>query len=517
MSAAGDRGVGPPTGSRATDDRYRNQGQLILTRLHGLIRVSRSYEVGNQVFRQQLELFLGALDPVFADSEEAVLVSLDDDLYLNGVRIPIRSNNLRFHQAILEELRRRRIAGIRIASGVTVDEMERFFSYFTQPDSYHGTGLLEAVLAAGVDRIAPAVHASTEAPSYDDLPEEEEGEEENDAPWVVATSPEEQLRAGPDEPAAGHGGIHSGAVRKNYSVAMQGTRSLLTTTSLQSGMEVRRAKRVVQPLVDGAFDSEPVVVGLATLGDHDEYTYAHSVNVCMVAVTMGHFLQLDRRALADLGVAALLHDVGKAGVADLIHHPLESFDPDERAAAERHPLEGAKLIARSTALNPTTLRCMRVALEHHMNPDGTGYPNVAERWAVSLLSRLIAVADCYVSLLMHRSESGRDVTPYDALGMMLGPLHTKFDPGLLWALVQTVGFYPPGQMVELDDHRLAVVVAPNPDDLARPHVRVLYGAKGDRVEVDVPIEYRPLPPGMSVLRALKAGEYPSDERPARAA
>ena len=63
-------------------------------------------------------------------------------------------------------------------------------------------------------------------------------------------------------------------------------------------MEMRHAKRVVQPLVDGAFASEPVVMGLATLGHHDEYTYMHAVNVCMVAVTMGHLLGLDRRTLA---------------------------------------------------------------------------------------------------------------------------------------------------------------------------------------------------------------------------
>src|SRR5206468_5036876 len=67
-------------------------------------------------------------------------------------------------------------------------------------------------------------------------------------------------------------------------------------------------------LVDGAFDNEPVVVGLTTLAHHDEYTYAHAVNATMVAVTMAHFLGLDRRALADIGVAALFHDVGKSAV-----------------------------------------------------------------------------------------------------------------------------------------------------------------------------------------------------------
>jgi len=269
-------------------------------------------------------------------------------------------------------------------------------------------------------------------------------------------------------------------------------------------------------LVDGAFAEEPVVVGLSSLTHKDEYTYAHAVNVCLVAVTMGKLLDMDRRALADLGVAALLHDVGKAAVADQIQHPLESFTDTERAAAERHPLEGAMLLARSTTLNQTTLRCMRVALEHHMVPDGSGYPAASGRWPQSVMSRLVTVADCYVSLLGHRSERGACTTPYEALGMMLGPLRKRFDPAMLWALVQTVGFYPPGQLVLLDDGAIAAVLAPNAADLARPHLRVLLSVTGERLPQDRPLEYHPLPREKSVTRALKAEEYP-DQPEAEAA
>src|SRR5262249_2021854 len=144
-----------------------------------------------------------------------------------------------------------------------------------------------------------------------------------------------------------------GAARKHYSQSLQGARSLLMSTTLQNGVQLRHGKRVVQPLVDAAFDDEPVVVGLSSLTHKDEYTYAHAVNVCLVAVTMGKLLDLDRRALADLGVAALLHDVGKSAVADKIQNPLESFTEEERAAAERHPIEGALLLARTTTLNQT--------------------------------------------------------------------------------------------------------------------------------------------------------------------
>ncbi|MGH7730700.1 MAG: HD-GYP domain-containing protein [Candidatus Eiseniibacteriota bacterium] len=492
------------------DQRRKDAGLQVIVRMASTIRIGRTYQTDNQVFRQQLEGLLESLMPLIEESGEAVLVALQDDLYLNGVRIPVKSGNFRFHKAMLDEFRLREIAGLRLTQGLDAEELTLFLRLFLQPDVYHGADLVGACLAQGVDHVTPAIHASTEAP---------DGGFEYDAPaqWgdegftsdAGAGGGFGSWGGGDGSGASGPGGpAPRGAARKGYSAALQGARSLLATTALQEGLELRHGKRVVQPLVDGAFADEPVVVGLSSLTHRDEYTYAHAVNVCLVAVTMGRLLDMDRRALADLGVASLLHDVGKAAVADQIQNPLESFTPEERAAAERHPLEGAKLIARSTTLNQTTLRCIRVALEHHMLPDGSGYPAASGRWPQSVMSRVVAVADCYVSLLGHRSQRGQMTTPYDALGMMLGPLRKRFDPAMLWALVNSVGFFPPGQLVELDDGAIAEVVAPNAADLARPHMRIVIDAAGERVPLETPIFIRPLPPERSVRRALEAAEYP---------
>ena len=91
-----------------------------------------------------------------------------------------------------------------------------------------------------------------------------------------------------------------------------------------------------------------------------------------------------------------------------------------------------------------------------MSPDGRGYPLTITPWGPSLLSRITAAADCYVSLLTHRSQRGETMTPHEALSIMFGPLINRFDIAVLWGLVQVVGFYPPGQMVMLDDGSVAV-------------------------------------------------------------
>ncbi|NOT33342.1 MAG: HD domain-containing protein [Candidatus Eisenbacteria bacterium] len=513
-----------------TDDKQREIALQLLPRISAVIRVSRSYSSDNMVFVQQLESVLALIESTLEETGEVVLVSLESDLFLNGFRIPVRNSNVKHHQHLLDELSKRRIAGLKLTQGVTTAELSTFFRLFKEPEAYNGTDLLRACVGNGIDHVIPVIHAST------DNPEDGFG---YDLYWEASKPPGDEAlseRGGEDWGGGGPGakyGLRShgpeglgsgdgsggdssaefaaprGAARKTYANAVQGARSLLTNTSLQNGMEMRHAKRVVQPLVDGGNIEMPAVLGLHTLSHRDEYTYAHAVNVTLVAVTIGHFLELDRRALLDLGVAALMHDVGKHLVADHVHHPFDHFDAADWEAVRRHPIEGAKLIARSTTLNGTTLRCMKVALEHHMTTGTDSYPVLENGWKPSMLSRIVQVADCYASLQGHRSERGANITPYMALGMMLGPLKPKFDPAMLWALVQTLGYFPPGQLIEMDDGSIAVVLSPNAKDLGRPHVRVLIHADGRRIE-DVLVELRPIPDDRTVKRALPPESYPVD-------
>ncbi len=571
-------GPSPARDRRPTDERYRELGHQITMRFLAVVRVARAYQAVNKVLHDQVVTFLETLRPVLEESGEAVLVVLQTDLYLNGVRIPSKPSAHEQYKTAVEEFERRKIAGLKIERYVTPEEIERFFVLFMQPGVHSGADLHDAAIAAGCHRIRPALSVSTVGPGPEAMgpapaepgaapgptpretragPAEERGADSDDDPiwggklqredsyreqWARggdgrarggehrARGGDGRVRAGGrpelygddwaraeggrqrdgDASAAGAAepgpGATPGPLPERFRAALAAARALLTSSALQEGMEMRHARRVVQPLVDGAFASEPVVVGFPRTGHGDQYAWVHSVNVCLVAVAMGRVLGMGRRALADLGVAALLHDLGKNAVADRVRHRLEAFDGADRAAAELHPVEGARLLARSTTLNATTVACMRVALEHHMAVGGSGYPRAAD-WAPSAVSELISVADCYVSLQTHRSDRGRHVTPYQALGMMLGAYAYRLDPALLWTLVQAVGFYPPGQMVELSDGTLARVLARDPEDLARPHVSVIRDASGASM-ADRAVEHRPLPGCLSVRRALRAEEYP---------
>ena len=157
----------PRDGAPATgDQRCKDAGLQVIMRLAATVRVGRAYQTDNQVFRQQLDALLAVIAPLLEESGEVVLVALAEDLYLNGVRIPVKTSNYRFHKSVHGEFQRRNIAGLRVQKGIKDEEFITFFRLFLKPDLYQGPELLAACLARGVDHIAPAIHASTEAPEY---------------------------------------------------------------------------------------------------------------------------------------------------------------------------------------------------------------------------------------------------------------------------------------------------------------------------------------------------------------
>ena len=485
------------------DELLRQNGTRIVRSIAGTLRIGKSYDTRNQAFLRQIDTLVEIVKPVLAEHGEAVLVAQDADLFLNGVCIPVSTSSYTFSQAVREMLSRQRIAGLRFEPGVTARELGLTFELLLKTGPT-GAELLAAWNAHGIRGASPIVAATTD-PNRAPFPGEVGAR-----PARAHEPASDADRPGPSEGPSPRPESPERRARRRYAQALEGARLLLAHTSQHGSLEVRHAKRVVQPLVEGVASSEPALIGLATLTRQHEHGHAHAVRVCAVSVSIGHLLGLDRGALADLGVAALFHDIGKQAVAGRVSRDLESFTPQEKAAAERHPLEGAKLLARSATLNPTTLHCMRVALEHHATTGkGTStYPELPQGWRPSLLSQIVAAADCFISLQSRRSRVSRGVSPSEALGIMLGPLAHGFEPALLWALVQSVGYYPAGQIVELDDGSLAGVLAPNPSDPARPHVRVLDRSGGARVEQPEHSELRPIPPHRSVRRALWIAEYP---------
>jgi HD-GYP domain-containing protein (c-di-GMP phosphodiesterase class II) len=478
---------GPVTrrGRGQDDDAHdRDLGMRVVARLQGLIRAARMYDASNQTYQRQVDEMLAVLAGALED--ETVLVGLGDSFYLNGVRLRPSSSTIALFRALHEELHIRGLAAVRFQRGVTRDEMTGFLGLFNAArTAEQGQALPDAVTAAGIHRIQPL--------RTTDLRAEDTGEGGGGGAEETEDTRGERARA-----------------REIVQRTTAGTRDILLKTARTGRPALRQARRLIQPVVDCITRDEVSIVGLTALKDHDEYTFAHSVNVSILSIAMGQALGLPRGVLANLGVAALLHDLGKINVpAEVLRKP-GRLDEEEWEHIRRHPLEGVKITSRMPGLNLLMLDTMRVSFEHHRTLDGGGYPRVAAPRPLSPLSRVVAVADVFDALTAHRAYRKRAFTGFEALRMLTGPDRDRYDEAALWALMRSVGLYPAGTLLRTASGHVVVSLSPNTRDLARPHCRVLERPDRTRVPDDTPETWEPMPAHDSVVRVLSPEDWPGD-------
>ena len=464
----------PAPSEREAGERLAELGAALVLRLTALMRTARTYDVSNQAFQRQLEEFMTLLHRAHEDEEEVAIVSLADYLYLNGVRIKAETRMLGAYHALMSDFERRQVGGLRFMPSVTEPEIERFFQVFlAAEDPALADRLPEALAEAAITGIACVPASELEA---DDVARELENAPQRQA---------ERTRA-----------------KKVFWRAMLGAKKIVLRARRSGRPDLRHAKRVVQPIVDNIMKHEYSIVGLTALKDNDEYTYAHCVNVAILSVSMGQALGLPRQALADLGVAGLLHDLGKMAIPGEVLRKPGALTAEEWAQMRRHPLEGAMMIARMPGLSTVMLDAMRACLEHHLNYNRTGYPDVDLDWGQATMSRIVAMADCFDAITAHRAYERRPFTPFEALQILLGPNRVNFDPAVLWALVRAVGLYPAGTVLQTESGHVVLALSPNPDDGTRPHCRVLLRPDGGAPDEDSPEQWEPMPGHERVLRVL---------------
>ena len=230
-------------------------------------------------------------------------------------------------------------------------------------------------------------------------------------------------------------------------------------------------------------DNELSITGLTTLREYDEYTFTHSVNVCIFAVALGKRLGLDRLQLYDLGMAALLHDIGKARLDPTILNKESSLDDQEWRTMQSHPWLGTLTLFKMREGEELPYRAILAAHEHHMKIDLSGYPRPIRPRRLGLFTRLVAVADGYDAATTRRAYQSAPWEADAVLKEMWFNPGRGYDPILVKALINLLGIYPVGTCVILDTFEIAIVAGPGPDhdQLQRPLVRIAVDQSGGRV------------------------------------
>jgi HD-GYP domain-containing protein (c-di-GMP phosphodiesterase class II) len=207
------------------------------------------------------------------------------------------------------------------------------------------------------------------------------------------------------------------------------------------------------------------------------------VNVSILAVALGRRLGLTKPQLLDLGLAALLHDIGKSRVPLEMLNKRGALDDAERIVLQTHTWQGVLSMFAMPTGSARPWRAMTTAYEHHMRIDLTGYPKPLRSRRLTLYSKIIAVADGFDAATTTRVYQDVPWTPADVLRGMRDNTRLGLDPVVVKAFINLTGIYPVGTLVVLDSLALALVVAANPDPaaLSRPLVRMITDQQGNRL------------------------------------
>lgn len=219
---------------------------------------------------------------------------------------------------------------------------------------------------------------------------------------------------------------------------------------------------------------ESVVVNLTSIHSQDSYLFQHSVNVAILAGIMGMAKGMNKQQLEDLGIGALLFDIGMTKMPETIVNQPRTFTDEERKLLESHPMEGFNILRKFHDISVVSAHC---ALQHHERFDGSGYPRGLKGKDIHIFGQIVGLADMYDALVSPRPFRKRHTTS-EAIEFLFAAGGTYFDHDLIKLFCNHISIYPNATTLLLNTGQTVVVVQNSELALHRPKVRVILEADG---------------------------------------
>lgn len=445
--------VGPTSvHEQGSDAQAQKHARAFVVGLHGAVRAIRLYPVENSAVQKALADLSTAAERLIDSDDACELRRVGDYLFVNETRLRLTLDNYAAVANVLGLFREAGIGGFAVVKRPEARAWVVLLAFLQSPP-------LEYPEAQRLSQLSERLAQSSVAEFELSAPTEEHGSGDDE-------EMDQKERA-----------------RQTYVRSLDVTREVMTSARLGKSPGLKRVKRAVQGIVDAILTDAASMIGLTTLREFDEYTFVHSVNVCILAVALGRRLGLSKPQLLDLGLAALLHDIGKSRLPLELLNKRGQLEEPERALLQTHPWWGVLTLLSMPTGAGRPWRAVTAAFEHHMRVDLSGYPKAARPRRLSLYSKIIAVADGFDAATTTRVYQQAPWTPADVLRGMRDNPRLGLDPVIVKAFINLTGIYPAGTVVVLDTLELAIVQCANPDAAAisRPIVRLLSDAQGNRV------------------------------------
>lgn len=265
---------------------------------------------------------------------------------------------------------------------------------------------------------------------------------------------------------------------QNRAAALDFMGTVMSSLAAGEILDTASARDAVSDLAGTVSRNTTASLWLTNLRERDEYLTRHAVNVCVLMLAYGVHHGFQRTDLERMAMGALLMDVGMTKLPTSILANTGTLSADEMQLMMRHPQEGVEIVKAAGYVPRETREIIEM---HHERLDGRGYPHGLQGAQIPLHARLAGMLDTYDAMTSPRAF--QDATPADrVLQYLLNESESTFGSTPVQQLIQCIGLYPVGSLIELDNGAAAIVIGSRPDARVRPTVLLVRTPDGDFYE-----------------------------------
>jgi putative nucleotidyltransferase with HDIG domain len=440
----------PPPGRADVD--LTKLGNTLVTKFHVLMRVSQIYDSKNVTFRQFIQESLETVNALIGKEGSLSLKIVKDELYLNDQRLRYSVEGFTSFKYLLTQWKKRLIGGVVFKEVLDERSLKEFIftmNTLTESKEDNAAQFNERMAFHKIDTII-------EVSPLEDLEGDDGGLQKEDQKLMG---------------------------KKVFFETIGTMREVIMQIKTKQYADVRKLKRLAQTAVKLVMQDESILMGLTAIKNYDEYTFNHSVNVAIYALAIGRRLGFTRKTMTELGVTAMLHDIGKSKIPKEVLNKPGKLDEEEWNQMKKHPLAGVEIVLNLKQLGEINPKMVLGIFDHHLKNDLTGYPKVFRKKDPCLYGRIIQIADVYDAMTTSRVYRKSSYTPEQALAIMLKDRGVCFDPILLKIFIGLVGLHPIGSLVMLDTHEMGIIYKANPDPKFMDRPLVILVSRDQKGEV----------------------------------
>lgn len=288
---------------------------------------------------------------------------------------------------------------------------------------------------------------------------------------------------------------------KQYMEQIKRVKNLTSNLKSAPANAMRDAWQVIDEMAE-AFDGDGhVMINLVNLGDERFSVHHHSLNVSVLTLSLAKAMNITSIELRQLGVGAILHDIGKIALPAKVLMKQTPLNESEQKLLGTHPALGGRLVQH---VKDIPEEVQQVIEQHHESLDGSGYPNGFQGEQISKLARIVAITNAYDNLC-NPNDPKSAMTPKAAMAVLYAKYKHKLDTDIVQRFIQTMGVYPPGTVVQLSDESIGLVIAVDTNALLQPKI-LLYHPDIPRTEaLHIDLQEHS---DLNIVDALKPGSYP---------